>query len=99
MELRRALLACTSLALAACADRTTAPAVPSAAPSFASAAQSAAQSAAWPGVISLQTGFAPEGIEAGRGHTLYVGSIPSGTIVRIDARTGVVDTLVQPLPG
>jgi hypothetical protein len=103
MELRRALLAvtplaCASLALAACADQAVTAPAPAAPPANASLI-SAAQSAAWPDVIALQTGFGPEGIEAGRGTTLYVGSIPSGTIVRVDARTGALDTLVQPQPG
>ena len=88
MALRRALLACTSLALAACADGTTAPAAPEA------SGRLAASAAAFPDVIALNDGFGPEGIEAGRGTTLFVGSIPSGAVVRLDARTGAQDTLV-----
>src|SRR4051812_403663 len=52
-----------------------------------------------PGVIALPNGWRPEGIEAGRGHTLYVGSIPTGAVRQIDARTGRSFTLVQPTAG
>jgi sugar lactone lactonase YvrE len=41
-----------------------------------------------PDTIDLPDGWQPEGIAKGRGHTLYVGSIPTGAIWRIDARTG-----------
>jgi hypothetical protein len=50
-------------------------------------------------VIQLTTGWRPEGIEAGRQHTLYVGSIPTGAVRQIDARTGESFTLVQPTAG
>ena len=93
MELRRALLACTTLTLAACADGTTAPAAPDAPGRL-----SASAAAAFPDFIALDDGLGPEGIEAGRGATLYVGSIPGGAIVRIDARTGAQDTLVASNP-
>ena len=42
---------------------------------------------------------APEGIEAGPQHTLYVGSLAAGAVRQIDARTGASFTLVQPTPG
>jgi streptogramin lyase len=50
-------------------------------------------------VISLPNGWQPEGIEAGRQHTLYVGSIPTGAVRQIDAKTGESFTLVQPTLG
>jgi streptogramin lyase len=53
----------------------------------------------FPDVIQLPTGWRPEGIEAGRRLTLYVGSIPTGAVRQIDARTGESFTLVQPTPG
>jgi hypothetical protein len=54
---------------------------------------------AFPEVIALPNGWRPEGIEAGREHTLYVGSIPQGAVRQVDARTGESFTLVQPTPG
>jgi streptogramin lyase len=59
----------------------------------------AAAAANFPDVIELPTGWRPEGIEAGRQHTLYVGSMPAGAVRQIDARTGESFTLVQPTPG
>jgi hypothetical protein len=53
----------------------------------------------FPEIIELPNGWRPEGIEAGRNHTLYVGSIPTGAIRQIDARTGESFTLVQPIAG
>jgi streptogramin lyase len=53
----------------------------------------------FPDVIQLPTGWRPEGIEAGKQHTLYVGSIPTGAVRQIDARTGESFTLVQPTAG
>ena len=64
---------------------------------IAAAAASAANT--FPDVIPLPTGWRPEGIEAGRQHTLYVGSIPTGAVRQIDARTGESFTLVQPTAG
>ena len=49
---------------------------------------------AFPDVIPLPDGFQPEGIAVGKGHTFYVGSIPTGAVVRGDLRTGEVDELV-----
>ncbi|HEX6032565.1 MAG TPA: hypothetical protein VFY90_14120 [Tepidiformaceae bacterium] len=43
---------------------------------------------AFPSDIELPTGFQPEGIAAGRGHTFFVGSIPTGAIYKGDLRTG-----------
>jgi streptogramin lyase len=63
------------------------------------AAAAAAAADPFPDVIQLPTGWRPEGIEAGRQHTLYVGSIPTGAVRQIDARTGESLTLVQPTAG
>ena len=63
------------------------------------AAGVAAAASTFPDVIPLPTGWRPEGIEAGRQHTLYVGSIPTGAVREIDARTGENFTLVQPTVG
>lgn len=38
--------------------------------------------------LNLPNGWQPEGIAAGAGNTLYVGSIPTGAVIRVDARTG-----------
>jgi hypothetical protein len=61
----------------------------------------AAASAAnpFPEIIDLPNGWRPEGIEAGGQNTLYVGSIPTGAVREIDARTGQQFTLVQPTAG
>jgi hypothetical protein len=53
-----------------------------------------AGAAAFPARIDLPDGFRPEGIAAGRGATLYVGSIPTGAVRRIDARTGATTEVV-----
>jgi sugar lactone lactonase YvrE len=42
----------------------------------------------FPDVIQLPTGFQPEGIAVGKGHTFFVGSIPTGDVYRGDLRTG-----------
>jgi streptogramin lyase len=63
------------------------------------AAAAAAAADPFPDVIPLPTGWRPEGIEAGRQHTLYVGSIPRGAVRQLDARTGENFTLVQPMDG
>jgi len=52
----------------------------------------------FPKLIALPTGFQPEGI-AMKGPTFYVGSIPTGSIYRGDARTGSGDVLVPPQAG
>lgn len=41
-----------------------------------------------PDRLDLPDGWQPEGIAAGRGTDLYVGSIPTGAVLRLDARTG-----------
>jgi sugar lactone lactonase YvrE len=52
----------------------------------AAAAGAAAQSA--PSRLNLPNGWQPEGIAAGSGNQLFVGSIPTGAVIRVDARTG-----------
>ena len=65
--------------------------------SLALAATAVAQSV--PDRIDLPDGWQPEGIAAGAGSTLYVGSIPTGAVRRIDARTGASRTLVRARDG
>src|SRR3954464_2092483 len=38
--------------------------------------------------INLPNGWQPEGIAAGAGNQLFVGSLASGAVIRVDARTG-----------
>jgi sugar lactone lactonase YvrE len=52
------------------------------------AAVGGAGAAAFPDRIDLPDGWQPEGIATGRGHDLFVGSIPTGAVWRVDARTG-----------
>jgi streptogramin lyase len=66
---------------------------------FGAIAVAAAAAASFPDVIPLPSGWRPEGVEAGRANTLYVGSISSGAVRQIDARTGDQFTLVQPIAG
>lgn len=54
---------------------------------------------AFPNVIPLPDGFQPEGIATGKGHTFYVGSIPTGAVYRGDLRTGEGDVLVPAQEG
>jgi sugar lactone lactonase YvrE len=58
-----------------------------------------AGAATFPGTIPLPDGWQPEGIAAGRGTSLYVGSIPTGAVWKGDARTGSGDVLVPGQPG
>lgn len=51
---------------------------------------------AFPDVIALPDGFAPEGIAVGSGHTAYAGSLADGTIVAVDLRSGEVTALTAP---
>jgi streptogramin lyase len=66
---------------------------------FAFVVVAAAAASSFPDVIPLPNGWRPEGIESGRANTLYVGSIPTGAVRQIDARTGDQFTLVQPMAG
>jgi hypothetical protein len=59
----------------------------------------AAPSRAFPALIRLPDGFNPEGIAVGRGHTFFVGSIPTGAVYRGDLRTGEGAVLVAGQPG
>src|SRR3954463_9435313 len=38
--------------------------------------------------LNLPNGWQPEGIAAGAGNQLFVGSLASGAVIRVDARTG-----------
>ncbi|HEX2156028.1 MAG TPA: superoxide dismutase [Actinomycetes bacterium] len=58
-----------------------------------------AGAATFPDTIRLPDGWQPEGIAAGRGTSLYVGSIPTGAVWKGDARTGQGDVLVPPQEG
>jgi len=53
-----------------------------------------AVAAAWPTHINLPDNYQPEGISSGKGKELFVGSIPTGEVRRIDARTGAQETVV-----
>ena len=55
--------------------------------------------APFPEVIPLPDGFQPEGIASGTGTTFYVGSIPTGAVVRGDLQTGEVEELVPSQEG
>ncbi len=54
--------------------------------SLAVAATAVAQSL--PRRLNLPNNWQPEGIAAGAGNALFVGSIPTGAVIRVDARTG-----------
>jgi len=58
-----------------------------------------AGAATFPDTIRLPDGWQPEGIAAGRGTSLYAGSVPTGAIWKGDARTGRGDVLVEGQPG
>ena len=49
----------------------------------------------FPELIPLPDGFQPEGIVAGRGATLYAGSLADGSIYQVNVRTGEGELLVQ----
>jgi hypothetical protein len=53
----------------------------------------------FPERIDLPNGFRPEGIAIGPGDTFYVGSIPTGAVVRGHLRTGNSSTLVPAQAG
>ena len=58
-----------------------------------------AAAAPFPAHIDLPNGFRPEGIAIGPGHTFYVGSIPTGAVLRGDLRTGTWSPLVPAQAG
>ena len=49
----------------------------------------------FPELIPLPDGFQPEGIVAGRGATLYAGSLADGSIYQVNVHTGEGELLVQ----
>lgn len=51
----------------------------------------------FPARIDLPDGFQPEGIEAGKGTAVYVGSLRDGSIRRVDVRTGDVAGWAEPV--
>lgn len=53
----------------------------------------------FPATIALPVGFQPEGVAVGKGHTAYVGSIPTGAVAEIDLRSGEVSSFVAPASG
>ena len=59
----------------------------------------ASRHSSYPTVIPLPTGFQPEGIAVGDGHTFYVGAFLSGAVYRGDLQTGEGVVLVPPAPG
>ena len=59
----------------------------------------AAAARPFPTELALPTGFQPEGIAIGHGHTFFVGSIPTGQIWRGDLRTGQGAVLPLTPPG
>jgi sugar lactone lactonase YvrE len=59
------------------------------------AAVTAAAAGSFPNVISLPTGFQPEGLAIGKRHTFYTGSTVTGVIYRGDLRTGMGAVLPQ----
>jgi len=61
---------------------------------LASALISATMTAPFPESIPLPVGFQPEGIAAGNGNTVFVGSIPTGDIYRIDLITGQAEPFI-----
>jgi sugar lactone lactonase YvrE len=63
------------------------------------AVATAIAAAAFPDRIELPDGYRPEGIAAGHGNQLFVGSIPTGEVRTVDAKTGDVDPLVEARPG
>lgn len=52
-----------------------------------------------PATIALPNGFAPEGIEAGRGTQVFVGSLADGAIWRGNVRTGKGDVIARGATG
>src|SRR5262245_43105340 len=59
----------------------------------------AAAAGSFPTHVDLLNGQQPEGIAIGPNDTFYVGSIPTGAVVRGDLRTGAVSTLVPAQSG
>lgn len=53
----------------------------------------------WPDSIAVPTGSYPEGIAAGRGHEVFVGSLLDGALYRADLRTGRGEVVAPGAPG
>ncbi len=68
-------------------------------PLVVAAAAASATAKPFPGVLPLPKGWQPEGIASGPGNSLYVGSIPTGAVLRLDARTGRTRTVVPKQQG
>jgi streptogramin lyase len=49
--------------------------------------------------FALPNGWQPEGIDRGPGHTLFVGSIPTGRVLRLDVKTGATTEVVPQRAG
>jgi hypothetical protein len=58
-------------------------------------ASSALAAPAFPEIIPLPNGFAPEGVVTGHGPELFVGSLATGQIYRADLRTGAGEVVVD----
>jgi sugar lactone lactonase YvrE len=54
---------------------------------------------AFPKIIPLPDGFAPEGVVTGRGPEIFAGSLVNGAIYRADLRRGTGDIVVSPPAG
>jgi hypothetical protein len=63
------------------------------------AVSAGAAAANFPARIDLPDGWQPEGITAGTGTTVYVGSLADGSIWAGDVRTGLGSVLVEGSPG
>jgi len=59
----------------------------------------AATADAFPKIIPLPNGFAPEGVATGYGTDLFAGSLVDGSIYRADLRTGEGEVVVTPPEG
>jgi sugar lactone lactonase YvrE len=49
--------------------------------------------------LALPNGWQPEGIASGHGNDLYVGSIPTGAVLRLDAKSGETEEAVPAQTG
>jgi hypothetical protein len=65
----------------------------------ASAIAAAALAAKGPERIALPDGYRPEGIAAGKGTNVFVGSIPTGRVLEIDTKTGAAREAVPARDG
>lgn len=63
------------------------------------AAAPAAADRPWPATIEVPSGSYPEGVAAGRGHEVFVGSLLDGAIYRADLRTGRGEVIAPGAPG